>query len=521
MDATYETLDKVWKITCKTLLGDEIGELKQYDKWLSEYVEPVKQKKSTVSGKNVYFAVPYYCEDGKFVSLDEIDFNKRFSPLDINEIKDIDSIADAFRERFQYCGNVVLGNSKNIGESSNIQNSHYVYKSDYVYGCEYVAYSSHVKNCKYVFTTNSDCGSDFLIRCLEGFNGHRSFETWTCFNCSDCYCSFGARGSQNVMFSFNTDTKSFVIGNLELGKDKFLQIKNKLVEQIRDELEDKKYLPSVIDMATEPGKKARIELDFENCDEKKNLETIENVFRKTSKTILGKELTDLDRYDRWLTKHIPPVQKAKSCVSNSTLFKSSNYPLSVLPGDRLVKEHEARKIATITKLDETDLESFESIKSSLWKIAFFISEFRLGENNNVFESALSNSSVNCCRGCVYNDSKNSAYCFWPRNSEYMFGSQLTVESSLGIKCYNSLKLSRGFEVDSCSNCSDIYYSHNCENVQDSMFCFNVKNMRHGIGNAVYALDKYKQTKTAILEQIINELEDKKDLKWDIFNIGCE
>jgi predicted secreted protein len=53
-----------------------------------------------------------------------------------------------------------------------------------------------------------------------------------------------------------------------------------------------------------------------------------------------------------------------------------------------------------------------------------------------------------------------------------------------------------------------------------MFCFNVKNMRHGIGNAVYDPQKYKKVKDSILEQVMNELEEKKELKWSIFNIGC-
>ena len=68
--------------------------------------------------------------------------------------------------------------------------------------------------------------------------------------------------------------------------------------------------------------------------------------------------------------------------------------------------------------------------------------------------------------------------------------------------------------------SDLYYSHNCENVHDSMFCFNAKNLRHAVGNAVLEAGAYKKLKSQLLEQIAGELAAKKDLKWDIYNIGC-
>jgi hypothetical protein len=102
----------------------------------------------------------------------------------------------------------------------------------------------------------------------------------------------------------------------------------------------------------------------------------------------------------------------------------------------------------------------------------------------------------------------------------MFGSALAHNSDFCINAYYSENLSRAFEVDGCSNCSDIYFSHNCENVKDSMFCFNSKNLRNAIGNAQHVPDDYKKMKTSLLEQIVSEIEDKKDLKWDIFNIGC-
>ena len=76
------------------------------------------------------------------------------------------------------------------------------------------------------------------------------------------------------------------------------------------------------------------------------------------------------------------------------------------------------------------------------------------------------------------------------------------------------------EVDSCESCSDLYYSHNCENVHDSMFCFNSKNIRNAIGNVALTTPDYMRIKKMIVQQLADELETKKDLKWDIYNVGC-
>ena len=128
--------------------------------------------------------------------------------------------------------------------------------------------------------------------------------------------------------------------------------------------------------------------------------------------------------------------------------------------------------------------------------------------------------MDCYEGSAYMHCKRCAYDFWPRESEYIFGSNTTWTSSFCINSYYSKKLTRCMEVDSCESCSDLYYSHNCENVHDSMFCFNSKNIRNAIGNVALTTPDYMRIKKMIVQQLADELETKKDLKWDIYNVGC-
>ncbi|MFH0817693.1 MAG: hypothetical protein V1909_03600, partial [Candidatus Micrarchaeota archaeon] len=87
-------------------------------------------------------------------------------------------------------------------------------------------------------------------------------------------------------------------------------------------------------------------------------------------------------------------------------------------------------------------------------------------------------------------------------------------------CYNSVKLTRCFEMDSCRSCSDSYFSHNCEGLSNCMFCFNAKSLRYAIGNVEVGREQYMKIKKRVLDEIVKKLEKDKNLDLDIYNIGC-
>ncbi|MFH1306813.1 MAG: hypothetical protein ABIH83_04145, partial [Candidatus Micrarchaeota archaeon] len=61
-------INDAWKSTCKVVLGEEIGELQEYEKYLSKYVEPIYEKSSTLSGKKVIISRPSFCKNANFIS---------------------------------------------------------------------------------------------------------------------------------------------------------------------------------------------------------------------------------------------------------------------------------------------------------------------------------------------------------------------------------------------------------------------------------------------------------------------
>ncbi len=245
-------INKAWKNTCKILLKEEIGELEEYEDWLLKYVNPVGLKKSAISGKDVIVSSDKVCKGGKFLGLEEVDTYLATigrTKIDINSIKDIDSAIEAVRERAYYIGNVVLGNSQHARVTNRCINSSYVYNTQDVYDCKFVAYSSVLRFAEYIFGGNAiGEGSKYNIKTFETYKNVRCMETIRNYVVSDCYFTGSLESCSNCMFSFGQRNKHNMIGNCQFSQEEYLKLKEKLVEDIRETLKSKKFLPSLINI---------------------------------------------------------------------------------------------------------------------------------------------------------------------------------------------------------------------------------------------------------------------------------
>lgn len=90
-----EKLDEEFGKTCKVIFGGGIGALADFEPYLKEYMQQPKKFKSAVSDEDVYLSGSSYLPSSRFLGFNEIDWKRKFEPLGINEIKDIDSIVGA------------------------------------------------------------------------------------------------------------------------------------------------------------------------------------------------------------------------------------------------------------------------------------------------------------------------------------------------------------------------------------------------------------------------------------------
>lgn len=523
--STFEELDKQWKATCRIIFGDEVGDLRDFSGWLSWNTRRPFIAKSSKSGQDVLFVLPILTKNARALSYEEVDFSRKFPPLSINQIKDIDSLFGALSERICYAGNIHLGNSSFIERGADVVESFYVIDSAQVSFSKYVAYGYNMEYAESVFGTmhHGHCNhsimisdSDKLSRCLEAYTCEESSALYYChrlFNCHDCMFSFNLRNARNF------------IGNLSLPPEKYQELRAKLLPELAGNLRKKKSLPTLLWLADAfpPDKKTLSAISPSVSPPMKKTakpEEIEKAFEKTAELVLGRKLSGMTKYASYLEEYSRTQVKESSAMSKEPIMVPDYGHYLDYPKNRLLTEQESELAGMALRASEADLERFDlgAIRSWIGKIAYFFPGLNHGKIYNIIDSHVSVNSTGCYRSLISMYSKNVAYTFYALESESAFGCNSIRKSSFVIRCSLSAKLQRCFEVDSSYNCSGCYFCHNCENVQDSMFCFNSRNLRHAIGNVELPKADYVKIKARMLQQLNDELMRTNSLHFSVLNL---
>ncbi len=523
MTEPMDTLDKRWISTCKTVLGQELGGLERYMAAISAHTNPIISKKSSISGKTVSYLLDYYHPDAKWISFDEIDYDKHHAPIDLGQIKSLESLATLSSDRIYYCGNVVIGNSNHVQGSSNIMDCFYLLNCTQIGNSKYLVHCTLGRDCDDCFGGNAVAESSACIRCHETTRDKRSFELWMSQSCSECYYSFGLRNCSDCIFCFNLRNKRYCVGNVQVSKQEYEQVKKRVLEQAVRSLKENGSAPSMFDLISKSSMPpCNVPPMPQEPEEKTDKGVVERAFQTTTKVLLGKPLSGgMDAYADWLTSYIHPTEFVKSCLSGRriALTHYSNY--NILPHERMVSLEEAYYLGERLAVEKEDALGLDltNAHKKIGKLVYIASEWSEGKKSNLTDCNIYIDATDCYRvaGCIY--SKACGYCFWPKSSESCFGSDTLFSSNSCIRCFYSTKLTRCFEMDACSSCSDSMFCHNCENLTECMFCFNTKAKRYAIGNVEYPKEEYLKIKKLILAEIAGKLEKDRKLELSIFNVG--
>jgi hypothetical protein len=512
-------VNSAFKATCKVIFGQEIGSLSGFAPYLEEMMFPYQTKKSCVSGKPVIVSNDFYPKNASFVSQDELG-SLKFPPLNVNEIKDIDSLFEAASERAVYCGNKQFGRNTDVEDVDNCVDCACVFHGHSLYQVKYAAYSSTLRESEYVFGVCGFPNTHFGMRVCDGVGSNRCFETYYGTNLSDMYYAFNCVGCSDCIFAFNLRSKRNVVGNLELPKDEYARLKKKLVSEMAEELSKKKRLPSVADIAFYRRDKkdvAEEKIAFDSPVPPK----IEEAFSSTCKIVLGREHKGIRRFGNWLLRRTSPVKKVIGANGTPT-FKVGTLPIiRDMPADRLVTHEEGMEISKRNPIAIKPGEelSFWDAFARVSKVARFSVEFVDGVNDRCVDTPNLYGGSNIYKILDTTDSKYSAYSSAVIKSEHIFGGYFRLlQSQFCINMFDSTNLKGCFEVDNSYSSRDCYFCHNCENVHDSMFCFNAKALQYAAFNTVVGKEEYLRLKKILLDYVNFELEKKGALEESVFNI---
>ena len=522
----YSELNSRWKAAAKLLFGDEVEELSVFEKWLSDMrAEPLSYHLSSISGRSVAYSTPAYDSRSKWMSFDEVDLGKRFEPLSSDDLGSLDSLVGAVGERAYFTGNVVLGHSAHIEASSNVSDSFYVYGSTRIGDSKYVAYTSLARLCENVFGCAAPGESSYMVRCNDTYQSKRCFELWQSVRCSDCYYVFNLNDCSDCILCFGLRNARYCIANKQLSREQYTEIKATLLSQMRDELKEKKRLPSLLDfIRASEDHTAELKASLSALppvEKEANMTPIQNAFSQTCKIVLGFEPHDLPSYQPWLSTHGRASQKRRSPFSGQEIFVGDYANYFATPAERTVTEIELIALSKLGAPKNVSGISLSNAASYIGKIAYLSLEYYDGQNTNIIDCMSYADSRDCLNCFPLVGVRDSAFNFWPRSSDHVFGCSVVFDSSYCINCHQSVKLTRCFEADSCRDCSDLYFCHNCEGCQECLFCFNVKSKRYAIGNVEYPKEGYLRVKKMVLGEIGRRLQKDKRLDLSIFNVGSQ
>ncbi|MDD5337636.1 MAG: hypothetical protein PHS02_04085, partial [Candidatus ainarchaeum sp.] len=410
MSEVYEKVNEAFKETFRIIFGECNLNISDLEEYLWRYHYKPDRHKSSVSGKDVVITDTRYCKGAKIISQDEIDLKRRFE-LNINEIKDIDSILEAIEERMEYAGNKVFGSSKFYENTDNCNDSFYVYNSHEVDTCKYVSHSSYVRaGSEHIFGCAYFLRSKYLIKTMGSDNLTRGFESYFSANCSDLFFTYYTIGCSNVMFSFSQRAKNYVIGNLALPRDKYMDLRKKLVEESREYLEKHKTFPSIFEFPP-PSKQLVESVKIPKRESPKtDFGRIEQAFAETSRIVLGKELSPMSRYEKFLSERVNRITPIKTVFGGDTVnvdFFFHRY----IPRERAVNTMESMETMKLRlQFEDGEEVSLKSILGKLPGIAFYRIDMIEGESENNIQTPIVYHSVNTYKVCDATYNKNCAYC---------------------------------------------------------------------------------------------------------------
>ncbi|MFA6327898.1 MAG: hypothetical protein WCY41_00445 [Candidatus Micrarchaeia archaeon] len=513
-------IDAAWRGLCKLLFGRDVGGLQKFEPYLKEAMLPYTIAKSGVSGKDVYLGHHLYPSGARFVSSDEVP-SLPPAAFSINDIKDIDSLFRAAGENVAYCGNKVFEKNMNTRLVDNAINCIDVYYSHNVRNVKKAAYISHVRESECVFGIPAFPKINYSIRCHEGINVNRLFESFYITHSSDMYYSFNCTNCLDCMFAYNLRGRKNVIGNLELPKGKYLALKKKLTLEIADELDKGGRARSISDIARLAAKKGGEDGGVEFIPTLPAPSGVEKAFSDATKIVLGQERKPIAPYVPYLQERALPVKVVKGKFG-SPASKPELPLVKGLPASCLCSFEEAlsqnKPLANEQQL-HLPLVELEKIIASNFALSLDFVDGPCRDYVNVSQ-CISSSEVYSSWDST--TSQKSACSTGIIQSKYIFGGYMRMlDSEFCINCYDMTECKRCFEIDSSSRCSDCYFCHNLEGCEECILCSNVKGMRHAVLNRQLPREEYARVKKMVLGYVNAEISAKKRCSRSIFSLAAK
>jgi hypothetical protein len=235
-----DKIEEAFARTTKLLFGRPLSGPGRYAKWLSLRYPPAKAVPSALGGGTAYFPEYGFFKAVPMKNMVPYSQQAQVSQKNIGKITGAETIASIsarlpsftyFVPGFMEGTNIDVRNSSGCIDCLNLQNC---YDS---FTAKNSAYVHSIMDADSIFGMFRVRGASFSIHGYNCIGIQRCFELDGAKNCSDCYFCHNAENLSDCMFCFNAKNLRCAIGNLELGREKYLEARKRLVDQLTERLE--------------------------------------------------------------------------------------------------------------------------------------------------------------------------------------------------------------------------------------------------------------------------------------------
>lgn len=253
-DLKSSEIETAFQETTKILFGKKLPNIQDYRTWLLEYVGRSLHTKSQVSNNIVYVPDILFFSSIKknIVTLEEsVELGKRQLSEEAVLSLNLANASEKLKDIKYLTSDVMLGQNQDLKDTSTCMNAQhcldgvwYIYSKCDAY-CFWPRESEHCFGSHYLFASN------FSIKCHNSVKLARCFELSDCSSCTDCYFCHNCENLNNCMFCFNAKSLRYAIMNVEIGREVYLKIKDKIIGEIASKIEkDKKLDLSIYNLQT-------------------------------------------------------------------------------------------------------------------------------------------------------------------------------------------------------------------------------------------------------------------------------
>ncbi|MFA5049786.1 MAG: hypothetical protein WC501_02150 [Candidatus Micrarchaeia archaeon] len=242
---------------------------------------------------------------------------------------------------------------------------------------------------------------------------------------------------------------------------------------------------------------------------------LDQVFSSICRILFKSEIGNINEFYNFLNRYNEPPKKLNSIISGQEVYVSNYYcnNSNFISLDEL----DQLKIKPIRVYDFNDP---DALLHEIKKRFVYAGNKILGNSMDVSESENCTDCFHVYKSKEIMNSEHIIYSHMIRDSKFLIGCSWGALNNFCMNTTEIAQVTRSFESAFLVKCSDIYYSYNCKNCYEVMFCSHLFSKKYCIGNNEFPKEDYFKLKEKLIGEMLEKLKKNKTLPSLIdFHLG--